>query len=134
MPFNNPRTFEYLVEGIGWSLSNQELERLQEFARAHYTGAALDALETAIASRREVLKSLDWRARGPHPLSASLRHPFERMMDDIAGAMSVAEVDHLRAEVRALFETPERDQLEKVLDGKKHTMLRAGSGDGQARP
>jgi len=41
MSLNRSRTFEYLLQGIGWSHTSQEFERLERFARAHYTGPQL---------------------------------------------------------------------------------------------
>jgi hypothetical protein len=55
MSSNRSRTFEYLLQGIGWSHTSQELDRLGRFARAHYTGAQLKQVEAAIASRRACL-------------------------------------------------------------------------------
>ena len=62
---NRPRTFEYLLQGIGWSRTSQEFDRLELFARAHYTGPRLKELEAAIASRRRAL-------RVPEPLADDL--------------------------------------------------------------
>ena len=56
MPSNRPRTFEYLLQGIGWSHTSQEFDRLERFARAHYTGPRLKEIEAAIASRRRAVR------------------------------------------------------------------------------
>jgi len=59
MSSNRSPTFEYLLQGIGWSHTSQELDRLGRFARAHYTGAQLKQVEAAIASRRRALRVPD---------------------------------------------------------------------------
>ena len=59
MSSNRSRTFEYLLQGIGWSHTSQEFDRLGRFARAHYTGAQLKQVEAAIASRRRALRVPD---------------------------------------------------------------------------
>ncbi len=59
MSSNRSRTFEYLLQGIGWSHTSQEFDRLGRFARAHYTGAQLKQIEAAIASRRRALRVPD---------------------------------------------------------------------------
>jgi len=59
MSLNRSRTFEYLLQGIGWSHTSQEFERLERFARAHYTGPQLEQIEAAIASRRRALRVPD---------------------------------------------------------------------------
>lgn len=55
MTSSRPRTFEYLLQGIGWSHTSHEFDRLERFARAHYTGPRLKELEAAIANRRRAL-------------------------------------------------------------------------------
>jgi hypothetical protein len=59
MSSNRSRTFEYLLQGIGWSHTSQEFDRLERFARAHYTGSQLKQVEAAIASRRRALRVPD---------------------------------------------------------------------------
>jgi hypothetical protein len=59
MASNRSRTFEYLLQGIGWSHTSQEFDRLERFARAHYTGPQLKQIEAAIASRRRALRVPD---------------------------------------------------------------------------
>ena len=59
MTSNRSRTFEYLLQGIGWSHTSEEFDRLERFARAHYTGAQLKQIEVAIASRRRALRVPD---------------------------------------------------------------------------
>ena len=56
------------------------------------------------------------------------RSPFERMMDEIAAATSVREVDHLRDEVRKEFSNhPQVDALWTLLDAKRRVL--AGGDD-----
>jgi hypothetical protein len=56
------------------------------------------------------------------------RTPFDRMMDEIAAASSVREIDHLRAEVRRDFAGDARiPELEAVLDAKRR-LLAADEG------
>ena len=56
------------------------------------------------------------------------RTPFDRMMDEIAAASSVLEIDHLRAEVRRDFAGDTRlPELEAVLDAKRR-LLAADEG------
>lgn len=53
------------------------------------------------------------------------RTPFERMMDEIATAASVAEADHLRSEIAAAFaDHPRRDELELMLDAKRRALAK----------
>jgi hypothetical protein len=56
---NRSRTFEYLLQGIGWSHTSQEFDRLGRFARAHYTRSRLKQVEAAIASRKRALRVPD---------------------------------------------------------------------------
>ena len=49
------RTYEYLLEGIAWSRTWEEFDRLEHFARAHYTGRPLDDILAAIDQRRSAL-------------------------------------------------------------------------------
>ena len=65
MPSNQPRAIEYLLQGIGWSRTSDEFDRLERFARAHYTGGVLEQVEAAIASRRRAV-----RAHDPAPVGA----------------------------------------------------------------
>ena len=58
------------------------------------------------------------------------RSPFDRMMDEIAAASSVREVDHLWLEVRRDFAgDPKLPELEVVLAAKRR-MLAATEGSG----
>ena len=51
------------------------------------------------------------------------RSPFERMMDEIAAATSVREVDHLGKEARAAFaDHPRFADLETLLDVKRQLL------------
>jgi hypothetical protein len=59
-----------------------------------------------------------------------VRTPFDRMMDEIAAATSVSEVDHLWLEVRRDFAgDPRLAELEDVLAAKRR-LLAAESGNG----
>ena len=59
-----------------------------------------------------------------------LRTPFDRMMDEIAAATSVAEVEHLWLEVRRDFAgDPRLVELEDVLAAKRR-LLAAGTENG----
>lgn len=121
----NPRTFEYLLEGIAWALHVDELERLEEFARAHFTGAALKELEAAIAHRRAALEATPRPSRRASS-SVAAHLPLERMMDDIAAATSGAELDYLQAQVDSLFaEHPQRAELERAIAGMRRRVSRA---------
>jgi hypothetical protein len=52
------------------------------------------------------------------------RTPFDRMMDEIAAATSVAEVDHLCREVRRdLAGDPRLAELEQVLAAKRRLLV-----------
>ena len=52
-----------------------------------------------------------------------VRTPFDRMMDEIAAATSVSEVDHLWLEVRRDFAgDPRRAELEDVLAAKRRAL------------
>ena len=55
MPPNRSRTYEYLLEGIAWSRTWPEFDRLERFARAHYTGRPLEDIVAAIDERRIAL-------------------------------------------------------------------------------
>jgi len=55
MPINRSRTYEYLLEGIAWSRTWEEFDRLERFARAHYTGRPLENIVAAIDERRNAL-------------------------------------------------------------------------------
>ena len=59
MPSNDPRNIEYLLQGIGWSRTSDEFDRLERFARAHYTGRLLEQVQAAIASRRRAVRGHD---------------------------------------------------------------------------
>lgn len=62
------------------------------------------------------------------------RTPFDRMMDEIAGASSLREVDHLRLEVRRDFAAhPRLGELEAVLAGKRWLLVRGSDGAGPRR-
>ena len=51
------------------------------------------------------------------------RTPFDRMMDEIAAATSLREVDHLWLEVRRDFAgDPKLPELEAVLDAKRRLL------------
>lgn len=51
------------------------------------------------------------------------RTPFERMMDDIAAAESIQELDHLAAAVVAVFgDHPELAKLEDMLTGMRRLL------------
>ena len=66
----------------------------------------------------------------PDPWDARTR--YDRMMDEIAAATSVREVDHLWLAVRRDFAgDPKLRELEAVLDAKRR-LLAADSEDGQA--
>ena len=125
MPFNNPRTYDFLLEGIAWSHTDQELDRLEVFARAHFKGVALQEIATAIARQR----LLNTSRRRPADVAAPVHQfpdPLERMMDEIAAASSVAEVDYLTREVDALFAGhPRRAELDQALDGRRRLLARA---------
>jgi hypothetical protein len=127
MPFNNPRTHEYLLQGIAWSRTAEELDWFERFAQGHFDGAALEGLHAGIRRRRRVLLSAAARAGAETPERTVHRtvEPHERMMDEIAGATSAAEVDHLSREVAALFARhPRRKDLECALDGKRELFAR----------
>lgn len=51
----NARTYEYLLEGISWSRTWEEFDRLERFARAHYRGRPLEEIMAALAERRTAL-------------------------------------------------------------------------------
>ena len=52
-----------------------------------------------------------------------VRTPFDRMMDEIAAATSLREVDHLWLEVRRDFAgDPKLPELEAVLDAKRRLL------------
>jgi len=55
MPPNRSRTYEYLLEGIAWSRTWEEFDRLERYARAHYTGRPLEDIIAAIDERRSAL-------------------------------------------------------------------------------
>ena len=55
MPPSRSRTYEYLLEGIAWSRTWEEFDRLERFARAHYTGRPLEDIVAAIDGRRSAL-------------------------------------------------------------------------------
>jgi len=55
MPPSRSRTYEYLLEGIAWSRTWEEFDRLERFARAHYTGRPLEHIIVAIDERRSAL-------------------------------------------------------------------------------
>ena len=62
-----------------------------------------------------------------------VRTPFDRMMDEIAAATSVSEVDHLWLEVRRDFaRDPRLAELEDVLAAKRR-LLAAESENGPPR-
>ncbi|HEV7990479.1 MAG TPA: hypothetical protein VGP25_01590 [Gemmatimonadaceae bacterium] len=81
-----------------------------------------------------------WRARGTvaHRTGATTamydlelvwiaRTAFERNMDDIAGALSAAEVEYLRAEVQRDFAShPRLTELEHMLDAQQHRLTTDG--------
>ena len=51
------------------------------------------------------------------------RSPFELMMDEIAAAASVREIDHLGAEARPQFaEHPAFREMEQLLDAKRRAL------------
>ena len=59
----------------------------------------------------------------PSPDPWNARTPFDRVMDEIAAASSVREVDHLWLEVRRDFAgDPRLAQLEEVLAGKRRLL------------
>jgi hypothetical protein len=74
MSSNRPRTLEYLLQGIGWSHTSQEFDRLECFARAHDTGPLLKEVEAAIASRRRALHVPE-----PSPDDLDAADAFEEM-------------------------------------------------------
>lgn len=124
MTFSNPRLFAYILEGIGWSLSPNELDRLEKLARAHYSGSALDVLATAAAKRRHSLATSSHPANAESVRSIRPLTLFERMMDEVAAASSMAELNHIQGELLALFDAgPERDLLERSLAGKRAALL-----------
>jgi len=65
---------------------------------------------------------------------------FERMMDEIAAAESVAELDYLHVEVCGAFalNSPERRELETTLDAMRqilvHGRARRAKSSGQRSP
>ena len=51
------------------------------------------------------------------------RSPFELMMDEIAAAASVSEIDHLGAKARPMFsEHPGFREMEQLLDAKRRAL------------
>ena len=61
-----------------------------------------------------------------------MREPFDRMIDDIAAATSLAEVEYLRREVRREFTGhPRLPDLERVLDGMRRVLTDRATGEGK---
>lgn len=62
------------------------------------------------------------------------RTPFDCVMDEIAGASSLREIDHLRIEVRRDFAgDPRLGELEAVLAAKWRLLVRASDEAGPGR-
>ena len=56
------------------------------------------------------------------------RPPFERMMDEVAAATSVAEIEHLREEAHASFSDHSKfASLRVLLDAKRYLLLDVAS-------
>ena len=115
-----PKAFDYLLEAIASARSDAELMRLYHLGRAHYDGGTRATLEASVDARRgklppeQTADSLSWR----------LRTPFDCMMDEIAAATSVAEIDHLRERARRDFATdPRLPDLEGAVEGIRRVLV-----------
>ena len=60
---NNLRAYEYLLYGITSARSDNELERMRQLARAHYSGTLLAELEATIDTKARALSGAMEAAR-----------------------------------------------------------------------